>query len=93
MKFFRVRMDSASMCGFESFGYFQAESEDDLYQLDTFEMFAEEMQDYVDGWVSEEDYEYNEEANLVIVNVEEISKKEYDEMMKLYDVERPFYTG
>lgn len=90
MAYFEVKMDSASMCGFESFGYFEAESEEALYELDTYQEFEEEMQDYVNGWAEDSD---DEEANLVVITINEITEEEYRERMEMYEVERPFSTG
>ena len=75
MLYFKVIMASASMCGFDTNGYFAAESEDDLENLQTFKNFRAEMQDYVDGWVDEDDED--EEANFVTEMYEEISEEEY----------------
>lgn len=84
---------SVEMAGFDSYGVFAAEDLSAMYELPEFQQFEDDMKDYVDGWVTEEDYEENEDANAISAIVTEITKEEYDEDMEFYTSKIPYNVG
>jgi hypothetical protein len=77
MKYFRVMMSSTNFCGFDAEQVFAAESEEALYDLPEYIAMFDEEQDLIDGHMDEDDYEEDEDANHVSVDVEEISEDAY----------------
>lgn len=81
------------MCGFDCTGVFKAEDEFKLFNNNMFYSFQEDMQEYVSGWVTEEDFEEDEEADALTVNIEEISEEEYLESVEDFDDGIPYHVG
>jgi len=82
MPFYRVDMSAANYCGFDSSGFFEAENENELIKSQNFQAYCESMQDYIDGWLTAEDYAENEDANSFFYSIEEIDKEEYEDYIK-----------
>ena len=97
MKYFEVKKYSIEMCGFDSYGHFAAESEMKLYASREYMNFCEDYDDYLSGWVDEDDYEDEQDYFDALSSgesVREITKEEYDESMKYYDdPTRPYHVG
>jgi hypothetical protein len=94
MKYFRVEFGSLHMCGFQTAGFFKAESEEALWFDPMMTKFEEEMFDYVSGWVDEEDFEENEDADAISCDITEITEEEYLEYMEFYkDSDTPYQVG
>lgn len=83
MPFYKVSMSSAHMCGFDTEGYFQADSEENLFKLKEFEDYEDAMRDYVEGWAYQADVEDDEDPAELVCVISEIKKEEYLEMVEL----------
>jgi hypothetical protein len=70
-------MSSTNFCGFDTMEVFAAESEEALYESAEYNRMFDEEQDLIDGHMDESDYEEDEDANHVSVDVEEISEEAY----------------
>jgi len=72
--FFRVKFSSSEWCGFDTQKVFEAESEEDIYNLPEYQNAFEEQEDYQHGWTEE-----GQEPDKVVVEIEEITAEEYAE--------------
>lgn len=97
MEYFEVKKYSLELCGFDAYGHFAAENETKLYASREYMNFCEDYDDYLSGWVDEDDYDDEQDYFDTLSSgefVREITKEEYDENMKYYDdPARPFHVG
>lgn len=78
MKYFLVEASSEHFCGFDSSFYFAAESEEDLENSEDWDEMVNHMEDYIGGWVDEDDEEeYGDDAGNIIYSVSETTESEY----------------
>ena len=83
--YFRVRMESEEWCGFGTQRVFEAENEDAVFESHEYQRMFDEEQDLIQGHCSEEDYEENEFADAVLVDIEEIDAATYAEEVEWND--------
>lgn len=87
MRYFKVTMGSLYMCGFDCDGAFAAENEQELETLPLVKEMEEDVQEYIQGWVDEDDFEENDDADAVTMTYEEITEAEYLEFLETNDGE------
>lgn len=94
MKYYQVYFYSVEWCGYSAYGVFKANSEEELFESKPFLNFQDEFQDYVSGWMDEEDYEENEMTDAINCDVIELDENEYNELKVFYkDDENPYHIG
>lgn len=83
MKYYKVTLSSMNYCGFDNHGVFIVEDNEDIENVILNSVFYEEQQDYIQGWIDDEDYEEDESADAISMWYEEITKEEYDAFVEL----------
>jgi len=74
MKYFEVKMESPQYCGFDSYWWIKAESEEDVEKTDEYYHAMDAMVDYLMGWKEEED---SDDSTDPYVSMEEVTEEVY----------------
>jgi regulatory protein YycI of two-component signal transduction system YycFG len=78
MKYFEVEMQSQYYCGFKSYWWIKAEDEHAVHETAEFENAHDEMIDYLQGWLEDED---PDDGCYPLVSIEEVTEEVYLEFV------------